>query len=128
MPRTRTSRRGTDASAAVRSEAQRLGLTGPLGELAHPQGVSRGSGAAVRLEHSLLQSAALAWDTPRLATALVWVDAFQKQIGRDLFIPALGPEGAYGRLWNRRSLNCLRNSSLPPPLLAAPAACMLVRM
>ena len=112
------SRRGPAATAEVRAEATRLGLTGPLGELLQPPGLSAGGSAAVRLEQNLLDSAALAWDTPRLATALVWVKEFQRQIGRDLFIPALSscPAGAYGRLWNRRSLDLLTKfitSSVP---------------
>ena len=52
----------------------------------------------------MLHDAALAYDTPRLATALVWVERFEREIGRTLFMPA---RTHTGKAWNRRSLDML---------------------
>jgi hypothetical protein len=100
----RKRRRGEEATTAVLAHAERLGLTGPLGDEPPPDGAHTGNGAAARLERQVLHDAALAYDTPRLATALVWVERFEREIGRTLFMPA---RTHTGKAWNRRSLDML---------------------
>lgn len=111
------SRRGPDATASVRATAARLGLVGRLGEDGLPPGACPGGEFAASLERDLLDSAALAWDTPRLATALVWVEDFLTTTRRTpMFAPARGPHAEAGKQWNRRSLDLLRKfiCSAPP--------------
>ena len=70
----------------------------------------------VRLEQDLLADAALAWDTPRLATSLVWLESFLEG-GRTMFVDCRGPLAAVGVPWNRRSLDLLtRHITSSPPL------------
>jgi len=54
-----------------------------------------------------LRDAALAWDTPRLASAITWVERFVAASDRTLFVPALGADAVSGRVWNRRTLDLL---------------------
>jgi hypothetical protein len=100
-------RRGSDATAEVLSRAEALGLTGPLGAEAAPPGASCGGSFARHLEAQLRSSAADAWDTPRLSSALTWVGPFMEATGRTFFVPAFGhsQEADAGKQWNRRSLD-----------------------
>ena len=103
----RKQRRGPSATADVLARAAELGLTGPLGAVIAPAGASAGGAFARQLEAQLLSSAADAWDTPRLASALTWVAPFLESTGRDFFVPAFGstPTAEAGKRWNRRSLD-----------------------
>ena len=105
----RKPRRGPEATSEVIARAAALGLTGPLGPSPIPEGASSGGGFARRLEADLLASASDAWDVPRLASALTWVDPFVEATGRTLFYPSLGssPEAMVAKMWNRRTLDLL---------------------
>ena len=48
--------------------------------------------------------AADAWDTPRLATALTWLEHFVEATGRTLFMPARDRHSR-GCIWNRRTID-----------------------
>ena len=112
----RKPRRGREATDAVRAHAERLGMTGPLGDDVRPPGASLGGERMVRLEQDLLADASLAWDTPRLATSLVWLESFLRD-GRTMFVDCRGPLAAVGVPWNRRSLDLLtRHITSSPPL------------
>ena len=103
----RKPRRGSDATAEVLGRAETLGLTGALGTHAALPGASRGGAFARHLEAQLCASAADAWDTPRLSSALTWVGPFLEATGRTFFVPAFGhgQEADAGKRWNRRSLD-----------------------
>jgi hypothetical protein len=96
------------ATASVRARAALLGLLGPLddpGDVA-PADASAGNAYALELERHLLTQAAEAWDTPRLATALTWLEGFFAATGRTLFVPARGTRSfRQGRAWNRRTID-----------------------
>ena len=115
----RAPRRGHAATEAVVAIAERLGLTGPLGDGDAPDGAHRGSALLARLERGLLADAALAWDTPRLRTALTWFEAFDLQSDRQFFLPAQGPHAHVGQMWNRRSLDLLTRFIVTSPPLGA---------
>ena len=54
----------------------------------------------------MTRDARLAWDTPRLASALTYWEGFDAASGgRTMFVPALGPDATAGHVWNRRSLD-----------------------
>ena len=100
-----TVRRGQQAAEEVRRRAARLGLTGPLG-VDCGVGVEGGGGAfAAELLDAVSERAALAWDLPRLGTALTWFDAFLQATRRVPFIPAVGAGAVGGYLWNRATLD-----------------------
>ena len=111
------SRRGADATAAMLAHAGRLGMLGPLGEAACPDGASEGNAFATALEASLVASATLAYDTPRTATALSWLEEFLRVTGRTMYCPARGPHAEAGQQWNRRSNELLTKFiTTSPPL------------
>ena len=97
--------------------ASRLGLMGPLGADPLPQGAHAGSAYAARLERELLEDAAQAWDTPRLATALVWWESFLIVSDRTMFFDAHGAAAPTGHRWNRRSLDLFARHILTSPPL-----------
>ena len=98
-------RRGQQAVEQVRRRATQLGLTGPLGA-GCGVGVEGGGGAfAAELLDAVGERAALAWDVPRLSTALTWFDAFLQATQRVPFIPAAGADALSGHLWNRATLD-----------------------
>ena len=115
----RAPRRGQAATETVLALAERLGLTGPLGDGDAPAGAQRGSALVARLEHDLLADAALSWDTPRLRTALTWFEAFDMRSDRAFFTPAQGPQAHTGQMWNRRSLDLLTRFIVTSPPLGA---------
>ena len=96
----------------MRARASVLGLLGPLDdhEGAPPPGANLGNSYAQQLERHLLSQAADAWDTPRLATALTWLESFVAATGRTLFVPARGRHllaSCSARIWNRRTIDLL---------------------
>ena len=93
----RKKRRGEDATRAVREHAERLGFLEPLRDACVPEGASTGNAAAAKLERALLDDSALAWDTPRLATALVWLERFMAHSEHTFVVPGrTGREGLLG--------------------------------
>jgi hypothetical protein len=102
-PDVRKRRRGESATASLLETAERLGLVGPLGDdPADLDCAGRGNTAARRLEEGLLSDAALALDTPRLATAFVWFERFERETQRTAFRAA---DTVVGQRWNRRSID-----------------------
>ena len=104
-PHEQAPRRGEEASATVRARATAVGLTGALGSVT-PAGANAG-GAMIRALHDTVRrDAALAWDTPRLATALTWFERFDAASdGRTHFVPAIGEHAVEGAMWNRQTLD-----------------------
>ena len=103
-------RRGEEAIDSVRARASALGLLGPLDDAdsAPPPGAHAGGTYVAHLQRDLLQRAAEAWDTPRLATALTWAESFDAASGgRTWFMPSRGPRADAGKIWNRRTLDLL---------------------
>lgn len=105
-PPLKAARRGPEATASVRTRAAALGLLGPLEEAgsAPPVGADPGNAYVQQLERHLLSQAADAWDTPRLATALTWLEHFVEATGRTLFMPARDRHSR-GCIWNRRTID-----------------------
>ena len=91
---------------------------GPLGADPLPQGAHAGGTYAIQLEREMLRDAAQAWDTPRLATALVWWESFLiMSERRTMFVDAHGDAAPLGHRWNRRSLDLFaRHIVTSPPL------------
>ena len=101
----RASRRGMDATEAVLRMAQELDLVGPLGLEFAPL-------AANRLMSNLIEDAtwrcSLASDTPRLSSALGWLSSYMLETGRTPFVPAFGPDALRGQIYNRCTLDTLK--------------------
>ena len=117
--RERKKRRGAEATEAVRATAGGLGMTGALGDEPAPDGAFAGNAVAHQLERALLRDAAEAWDTPRLATALTWLELFLAATQRTMFKAARGVSDAafHGRAWNRRSLDLFTRFIVESPPL-----------
>ena len=97
-------RRGQSAVDDVRERADRLGLTGPLGA-GWGVGVDGAGGIfTAELLEAAEGRAMLAWDIPRLRTALVWFEGFLEATGRTPFMPAIGADAGVGAMWNRATL------------------------
>ena len=97
-------RRGQQAVDDMRATAERLGLLGPLGAGWGAGGVDGGGAYIAELLQSVAGRAMLAWDIPRLRTALGWFEDFLSASRRVPFVPAIGPDAAVGAMWNRATL------------------------
>ena len=97
-------RRERATAAEVHAHAARLGLTGPLGARAEEAG--GGNAFQEQLRQWAREEAAEAWDLPRFATALEWLDDYVVATERQpLFVPACGPDATQGQLHNRETLD-----------------------
>eukprot|EP00966_Prymnesium_polylepis_P042160 979413-Prymnesium_polylepis.1 len=98
-------RRGQQAVDDMRDRARRLGLTGELGADWGLGGGASGGAYTAELLASAEGRAMLAWDIPRLKTALAWFEDFLAATGRTPFVPAVGPDAGVGAMWNRATLD-----------------------
>ena len=89
----------------MRERAQRLGLTGQLGAGWGADGAGHGGAYTAELLESAAGRAMLAWDIPRLRTALVWFEDFLAASRRTPFVPAIGPDAGIGAMYNRATLD-----------------------